>query len=189
MVNKWNGAYQTISKVDVGTDHLAVKFANGDLAKVTLSALTPTNLKKIRWRETRVEADGLHIVVPADPEDFEIPWDIFRRLTDSEFARDMAELASKQARHVGARLRELREKRELTQAKVASIAGIEPANLSRIENGHFDVSTSTLWKVLAAMGHSARDLAPEASTAKSRRSLQLAASSFRRPAKDKRQTT
>ncbi|HEV2987929.1 MAG TPA: helix-turn-helix transcriptional regulator [Candidatus Angelobacter sp.] len=72
----------------------------------------------------------------------------------------MAELAAKQAEHVGIRLRELRKQRGLTQAEVAEAAKIEPGNLSRIEKGHFDISTSTLWKVLAAMGYSLADLAP-----------------------------
>ncbi|MCI0724905.1 MAG: helix-turn-helix transcriptional regulator [Acidobacteria bacterium] len=164
MVKKWDGAYLTVNGLNLGTDHLAVKFANADVVRVRLSTLTPNNVKKIRWGEARVESGGLHVVVPADPKDLVIPSDIIRRLTDSEFARHMAERAAKQARYIGARLRELRERRGLTQAKVASMAGIEPANLSRIENGHFDVSTSTLWKILAAMGYSARDLSPDRDT-------------------------
>lgn len=161
MQNKWRGTYQKISEVDVSGDYLIVRFAKGDAAKVKLSALEPPELKKLHWNEARIEGHGLYIRVPAEPEPLEIPWDIVRRLTDPEFARDMSQLAEKQSRYIGARLRELRTKRGLTQAKVSVIAGIEPANLSRIENGHYDVSTSTLWKLLAAMGYSARDLASE----------------------------
>lgn len=161
MVNKWTRTYRTISGVDVSTDHLVVKFANGDAPKIKCSAVVPPGVKKIRWHESRIEADGSHITIPAEPEDLEIPWDVIRNLTDEAFARHMAKLASEQARHIGARVRELRENRGLTQAKLASLASIEPANLSRIENGHFDLSTSTLWKILAGMGYSARDLAPQ----------------------------
>lgn len=161
MANKWTKAYRTISGVDPSTDYLVVKFANGDAPTIKCSALVLPDVKKIKWHEARVAADGSHITVQAEPENLEIPWDVIRNVTDEAFARHMAKRASEQARYIGARLRELRENRGLTQAKVASIAGIEPSNLSRIENGHFDLSTSTLWRVLAAMGYSARDLAPQ----------------------------
>ena len=92
------------------------------------------------------------------------------KIFDSEFASHMAERAAKQSEYIGSRLRQLRKQRRLTQAQVADAAKIEPANLSRIENGHFDVSTSTLWKVLAAMGYSPADLAvDETEGAKSNR--------------------
>jgi DNA-binding XRE family transcriptional regulator len=161
MRNKWNNRnYLTIKAVGVGKDNLSIEFANGDLAQISCSAVTPPGATQIRWTESHISPDRLHITVPAQPRDIEIVWHVARRLTDPEFAGHMAELAAKQAEHVGARLRELRKQRGLTQAEVAGAAKIEPGNLSRIENGHFDVSTSTLWKVLAAMGYSPADLAP-----------------------------
>jgi DNA-binding XRE family transcriptional regulator len=165
MATKISTAYQTISNVSSEKEYLYVTFVNGDVAKLKISAVTPEQSKKIWWQKARIEAGGMYIYVPADPKGLEIPWHVIRRLTDQAFAREMVDLAAKQARQIGERLRELREKRGLTQAKVASIAGIEPANLSRIENGYFDISASTLWKILAAMGCSPRDLASEGKTA------------------------
>ena len=57
------------------------------------------------------------------------------------------------------RLRNLRLDRGITQSTLASLANIEPANLSRIENGHVDPCLSTILKILSAMGCSLRDLA------------------------------
>lgn len=161
MFTKWALPYRTISRIEIKPDTLIVSFKDGGTATIKHSVLAPSGAKKIRWHEARVEDDGSCINIPGDPVSLEIPWDVVRKLTDENFARHMAKIASEQAKHIGARLRELRESRGLTQAKVASIAGIEPANLSRIENGQFDISTSTLWRLLAAMGYSARDLAPQ----------------------------
>lgn len=161
MRNKWTRAYRTISSVGIDGDKLVVKFANGNAPTVECSTLVPPGVKHIKWHDASVAFDGSRIVVPSEPSHSEIPWDVIRNLTDETFARQMAKRAAEQARYIGARLRELRQRRGLTQSKVASIAGIEPSNLSRIENGRFDLSTSTLWRVLAAMGHSPRDLAPQ----------------------------
>lgn len=161
MFKKWSRAYRTISGAHVEGDFLVVEFANSDVAKVRLSALAPSRAKQVGWRDARVETNGLYVRVPADPQELEIPWDVIRNQTDPEFARQMVELAEEQARYIGTQLRELRARRGLTQAKIASVTGIEPANISRIEHGHFDVSTSTLWKMLAAMGSSPSDLAVE----------------------------
>lgn len=154
--------YSTIVSVEVEDDVLAVAFANGDIARIELHALTPEQapVQNIQWRDAQIQADGMYIRIPAEPDDLEIPWDIIRNLSDIQFAQRMAALAEEQARQVGARLRELRLKRGLTQTQVSAMAGIQQANLSRIEHGRFDVSTSTLWKLLSAMGYSPSDLAP-----------------------------
>lgn len=161
MANKWDAQeYLVIVAVSVRDDKLRVKFANEDVVEVAFSAVTPPKAEAIDWEKASVSADALHLIVPSKPKEIEIPWHVIRRLTDSQFARHMADCALRQARHIGARLRELRNRRGLSQAKVAAAAGIEPANLSRIENDRFDLSTSTLWKLLAAMGYSPADLAP-----------------------------
>ena len=160
MAIRWESReYLTIIKVLAGKDKLIIEFANTDVVEIVFSALIPPHTRGLRWTDSYVSADHLHVIVPAEPEGIEIAWHVIRSLTDREFARHMAMRASKQAGYVGARLRELRNQRGLTQARVADAAGIEPANLSRIENGKFDVSTSTLWKILAAMGYSPADLA------------------------------
>ena len=160
MANRWDAQeYLVIVGVSVQDDKLQVTFANEDVVQVAFSAITPSKAEFVDWEKAFVSADALHVTAPGKPKEIEIPWHVIRRLTDSQFARHMADCALNQARHIGARLRELRNRRGLSQAKVAAAAGIEPANLSRIENGRYDLSTSTLWKLLAAMGYSPADLA------------------------------
>jgi len=162
MTKKWDSRdYLMITGVSVETNSLRVHFANGDIEQIDCTRLVPPRVDRVRWAESYVADDRLHVTVPAEPREVQISWSVIRGLTDPQFASHMAEHASAQARYVGVRLRELRKKRGLTQAQVAESASIEPANLSRIENGHFDVSTSTLWKVLGAMGYVPGDLAPE----------------------------
>jgi DNA-binding XRE family transcriptional regulator len=161
MRKKWEDRdYLTISEVSVLNDKMQIEFRNGHRVELAVSALAPLGLGSVDWKQVYVSDDRLHINVPAAPQEFVIPWHRVRCLTDKEFARHMAECASNQAKYVGVRLRELRKRRHLTQAQVAERAAIEPGNLSRIENGHFDISTSTLWKILQVMGYSAADLAP-----------------------------
>ena len=127
--------------------------------KLQTASLAPASIGLIQWHRVRIARGGTHLVVPGAPADVEISWDLIRRLSDPQFAKEVAALAAEQARYIGSRLRRLREGRGLTQAQVSERAGLQPANLSRIENGHFDVATSTLWKVLAAMGYTPADLA------------------------------
>ena len=160
MAKKWNNRnYLIIKAANFEKNKLEITFANGDVAQVSCSSLTPSWASKAQWAQSDISPDRLHLVVPAVPRNIEIAGHVIRSLTDPDFAAHMAERAAQQTMHIGTRLRELRKIRGLTQAQVADAAKIEPANLSRIENGHFDISTSTLWKVLAAMGYSPADLA------------------------------
>lgn len=59
---------------------------------------------------------------------------------------------------VGARIREWRLRRELSQAEVARKAGITQASLSNYENGKRDMPLSTLLGVAAALNVSLGDL-------------------------------
>lgn len=159
MKTKWARAYQTILSFKSKAHQLTVTFANGDTVVIPHARLVPPGITAVSWGNAYLATGAFSITVPAEPKPLEIWWDVIRNLTDEKFARDMVQIAAEQARYIGKRVRELRESRELTQAKLASITGIEQANLSRIENGVFDVSTTTLWKILGAMGFSARDLA------------------------------
>lgn len=160
MGKKWEDRdYLEVSKVSVVRDKLQIEFRNGDCVELLVSTLASPRFDSIDWKEARVSNDGLHVHIPALPQELVIPWHQIRCLTDKEFARHMAQRASNQAKYIGVRLRELRKRRCLTQAQVAERASIEPGNLSRIENGHFDISASTLWKILQVMGYSAADLA------------------------------
>jgi transcriptional regulator with XRE-family HTH domain len=53
---------------------------------------------------------------------------------------------------VGRRLREARESAGLTQQQVAERAGIDPANLSRIENGRLGLALATADALAEAVG-------------------------------------
>jgi DNA-binding XRE family transcriptional regulator len=159
MEQKWTRQYQTILSFNTKERQLTVAFANGDTVTIPCTQLLPPAITKVTWERARLAADGFSVAIPAEPRTLEVSWSVIRNLTDEDFARHMAEVAAEQARYIGKRIRELRERRELTQAKVASLTGIEQPNISRIENGVFDVSTSTLGKILRVMGFSARDLA------------------------------
>ncbi|GIM48461.1 transcriptional regulator [Collibacillus ludicampi] len=45
---------------------------------------------------------------------------------------------------IGARLKELREKKGLSQSELADLSGVERGTISRIENNHLTPSLSTL---------------------------------------------
>lgn len=53
---------------------------------------------------------------------------------------------------IGARIREIREERRLEARDLAKLAGIDAANLSRIEKGKYSVGLDILSKIAAALG-------------------------------------
>jgi transcriptional regulator with XRE-family HTH domain len=59
---------------------------------------------------------------------------------------------------VGARLRHLRRRRELTLVEVADRAGISPQYLSELERGRKDPSSEVLAAVTVALGSSVQDV-------------------------------
>ena len=52
---------------------------------------------------------------------------------------------------LGLRIKEFREKRKLTQDKLAETVGIDPKHLSRIENGSRNPSIKLLQRLAAGM--------------------------------------
>jgi transcriptional regulator with XRE-family HTH domain len=60
--------------------------------------------------------------------------------------------AVQEARHVTARLAELREAANLSQRQAAKRAGVDQADLSRIESGQVTPSLPTLLRLLEAVG-------------------------------------
>jgi transcriptional regulator with XRE-family HTH domain len=62
---------------------------------------------------------------------------------------------------VGPRLRQLREQKSLSARQVAELAGVTPAYLSRLENGHVSPTVATLAKLVAAMGETMATLFSE----------------------------
>ncbi len=59
---------------------------------------------------------------------------------------------------LGLRIKEFREKRKLTQDKLAETVGIDPKHLSRIENGRNYPSFETLEKILESLDISYEDI-------------------------------
>lgn len=164
IIPKWNKHYRTIVGThDVGDDTLHIRFADGVETVVKKRQVIPHGInvseRDIFWERAWVSGDGMCLRVPTRDGDFEIPWDVMRRLTDPVFAKESAALAAEQARHIGARLRVLRKRQGLTQKRVAEMAGIQTSELSDIEHGRCDLSVSVLWKILAVMGCTAADLA------------------------------
>lgn len=53
---------------------------------------------------------------------------------------------------IGARIREIREGRGMDARDLAKLAGIDAANLSRIENGKYSVGFDILAKIATALG-------------------------------------
>ena len=153
---KWNElGYQRIVAVERQQDRLRVTFADHDTVVLFLKQIMP-------WDRGQNKADVTftdYAVSISTPEDtFDVPWSTFRLMSDRRFAAHWAEEAEKQAKQVGARLKELRKKRNLSGKEVAERAGISPQSLSRIEQGHHNVVFTTLQKILAAMGYTLQDL-------------------------------
>ncbi len=65
---------------------------------------------------------------------------------------------------VGARIRQLRQKHGLSARELASLAGVTPSYLSRLENGKFSPTISALTKVVQAMGESVGQIFGEESS-------------------------
>lgn len=59
----------------------------------------------------------------------------------------------KERERIGARMAELRKKRNMTQEELAGLCGVNRVNISKIEKGAYNVSIDILSKVAFALGH------------------------------------
>ena len=88
----------------------------------------------------------------------EIPWDFARHYCDPTY-RPRIEAQARQARaSLGGRIRERREAAGLTQAELATRAGIGRVTLTRIERGEHSPRTETLTAIARALGAEVEDL-------------------------------
>lgn len=159
MIN-WNDtSYQRIKDANIINDNLVVSFENGDLIEVSKETLTPYSNIEFEWR--KLSFNPFEIIIPGSPHALEIPWDKLRVITDKKFGKYLAEKAEEQSKLIGVKVKRLREKKGISSKELAERAGISPQTISRIEQGHNDVSFSTLRKILAAMGCSLIDIANE----------------------------
>jgi DNA-binding XRE family transcriptional regulator len=140
---------------------LAVSFVNGDRFEVPVEALLKRDGGNATWTRLRIAETRDVLEVPVGENTTEIPWDRVRCIADPAFRRHLANQAAKSARRVGSRLRYLRQQSGLTQEAVARSAGLSRVTISRLENGALQPIYETLVRVLAAMGRSVQDMAPE----------------------------
>jgi DNA-binding Xre family transcriptional regulator len=158
VATKWNTReYQRIASANHQGDKLVVRFEDGAWASLDRRRVLPAESEHVDWDAMSVNA--YELVIPTAGGRIEVPWSTIRVLTDREYAAHLAAAAEDQARLIGLRIKQLREARGLSSKELAERAGITPQSLSRIEHGRHDVVFTTLQRILAAMGHSLRDLA------------------------------
>src|SRR5918912_1189444 len=145
---------------DAHNGELVVYFRNGDEAHLSAWRVLRPGQHAPEWSGMEV-VDNYHLHVPTAGPPLEVPGFTIRTLTDSVFAAHLARQAAESARQVGARLKELRKARGFSAREVAERVGMAQQHISRIEQGRHDVSFSTLERILAAMGYTLQDLAPE----------------------------
>ena len=136
-MTRWNdSSYQKIKDVKLTNENVVVSFENGDVLEIFNGNLIPFGTTSIEWDKLRV-------------------------IADKEFGKYLAEKSQEQSKLIGVKVKRLREKKGINSKELAERAGITPQTISRIEQGHTDVSFVTLRKILAAMGYSLKDLADQ----------------------------
>ncbi len=157
-----NKKYQTITSVKYleKSKLVFVGFDNGEEVSVKLAEITPKGFQMREGGEIKIDEEGLDFKLPGkNLEDWEISWDKIRELTDKEFAKLLIEATGKSiVKILGESLKTIRIEKGLSQAYVAEMAGMVPSNLSRIENGHYNISISTLMRITRAMRLTLKDV-------------------------------
>lgn len=159
-MNYWEkDNYQRIVSVENSKGKIIVKFADESIVEIPLSSLVPSGFKPDGTR--LVIHNEFEVIIPGEEFDLEIPWDNIRVISDQEFSRFLASQAADQARVVGQRLKQLREKKGIKAGGLAERSGLTPQTITRIEKGYTDLSFVSLKKILASMGYTLKDLANE----------------------------
>ena len=130
-----------------------VGFADGSHAHLDVRRLLRPG-EAPEWE--RMTFTPFEIVVPSEAGDVEIPWSTIRALTDPAYDQHLATTFAEQATLIGARVRGLRQAKELGVQDLADQAGIAPERLARIEAGEDGISLPTLERIVAALGHDMR---------------------------------
>lgn len=157
MIHWNNTSYQKIKDARFTNNNVVVSFENGDVIEIPKGNLIPFGVTDIEW--SKIDFSPFEIIIPARPNSLEIPWDKLRVITDKEFGKHLAEKSEEQSKLIGVKVKRLREKKGINSKDLAERAGLTPQTISRIEQGHTDMSFVTLRKILAAMGYSLKDLA------------------------------
>jgi plasmid maintenance system antidote protein VapI len=145
---------------------LVTRFEDGSCVSTPIEGLLRPGTQDGNW--SRLTFNPFEIVVPTADGAVEIPWNVIRVLTDKEYDAYIAAAAKERPRAIGARLRDLRERRPLSSQEVADIAGLDADRLSQIESGTAAISGPTLDRILEAMGSSLQEFAAMGSAVASR---------------------
>ncbi|MBI4198024.1 MAG: helix-turn-helix transcriptional regulator [Chloroflexi bacterium] len=84
-------------------------------------------------------------------ETSELPWDFARHYCDPSYEGRVMAIAALGRQAIGSRIRRLREASEMTQAELASAAGVGRVTLVRIESGEQSPRYETLVALAAAL--------------------------------------
>src|SRR5580704_12194602 len=110
-MNKWDKPdYQRIARADFRASRVEVQFEDKSVATLTFDQLAPKNATDLRW--LKASYTPYELIVPTSSDDLEIPWTTIRTLSDRDFSNHLAKSADQEARHIGVRLKELRESRD-----------------------------------------------------------------------------
>jgi len=157
----FDSGYLKLRTVRFVNGGLVVQFDNGDTVGVSVSDLNLPRHPDLGWNKAYLNEDG-SVIIPGNPN-FEIPGLTFRMLTDDAFAKHMQEQAVLQRKIVGARIRRMRERKNLTAEEVAVGADISLSELEKIENGESNLADNIglLMLILNYMGYAPADLVKE----------------------------
>ena len=144
---------------------ITVEFANGDSTTVAVAQFgIPAGPFTLAFDPD----EGLSVdVTPTDGRTRTLSWSQIRSATDERFAQELRRRDEDEARRIGARLRALREDRNVSQRDLAQQLSMTGAQLSKIETGTYDLRTSTVQGLLRVLGADYSDIsgpdAPEMS--------------------------
>lgn len=148
----WNtGTYAEIdsARFDEDANELTVRFADGSIAVLDPAPLIPEDLTDVDW--WRVASNRYELIVPHADGWFEIPWDVVRRASDTDYAAYWEGLSRDYASKVGQRVVAIRRRSHLSREDLANRSGITAEELARLENGAFPLLTAVLCSVLDAL--------------------------------------
>ena len=138
-------------------DGIELAFADGCAGMIPFGAL-PDVIAAGGARQLELPNPYEMLVILADGERAEIPWDFARHYCDPSY-RPKVEAVARQGREsLGRRVRKLRDSAGLTQEGLADRASIGRVTLVRIESGQQSPRFKTLTAIAGALNLSVNDL-------------------------------
>lgn len=143
-------AYATMTTASVVGEHLHITFADGDSVVARADAVLPSGYHPLP--DAPIEIEPIHIVLKTNHGDFEVPFDVIRRLTDPEYADFWDQLSRDHQRATGAKFRARREGLGWQVDELARRGGIDPSVVNQVEAGEAPYDDDRDDRLLAAMG-------------------------------------